>query len=325
MAEKQGAIGSNQTTIIFTSARMNPPTPGHLLLIQRLIQEAIRQSVEDVYIILSKSNSDNENPIDCTSKIELLSESGMKNMTSELKLQMISALPENEDKPEISQNINMIQVHYRCVLPHQPSPFSQIGSIINEYKVSGKSDLNLFMIVGDDRANTVDSVADQYLFKDEHIHSINCLVLARENMSQYKSMSCVVINSLDISTIHPSAFSASFIRKVVKCGLHHKFIEIYDPYLSHDKINQLYEEILNGLSKPGPKKGSEKEIPVKYMYPIIRDTEYFNQLILEKASKTPRKTKKNTITPHKSKSVKGKTAKRKSEVISSDEEEEEDS
>ena len=62
----------NNNTIIFTIARMNPPTPGHLLLIQKLIEEAIKQNVPKVYIILSKTNDNNENPIDCQEKINIL-------------------------------------------------------------------------------------------------------------------------------------------------------------------------------------------------------------------------------------------------------------
>ena len=33
----------NDNTIVFTLARMNPPTPGHLYLIQRLIEEGINK------------------------------------------------------------------------------------------------------------------------------------------------------------------------------------------------------------------------------------------------------------------------------------------
>ena len=44
-----------ERTIIFTIARMNPPTPGHLLLIKTLTTEAIERDVNDVFIILSKT------------------------------------------------------------------------------------------------------------------------------------------------------------------------------------------------------------------------------------------------------------------------------
>ena len=49
----------NLNTIIFTIARMNPPTPGHLSLITYLIKEAVRLNVPKVFLILSKTNNSN--------------------------------------------------------------------------------------------------------------------------------------------------------------------------------------------------------------------------------------------------------------------------
>ena len=59
-------------TVIFTLARMNPPTPGHLYLIERLIEEGIQKNANKVYVILSKTNDNNENPIPCSEKINIL-------------------------------------------------------------------------------------------------------------------------------------------------------------------------------------------------------------------------------------------------------------
>jgi hypothetical protein len=83
---------NNDNTIIFTLARMNPPTPGHLFLIQQLIQEAISKGVEEVFIILSKSNSDDENPIPCFEKINVLGNANdiTKTMIHSLKKQIQS-------------------------------------------------------------------------------------------------------------------------------------------------------------------------------------------------------------------------------------------
>ena len=59
-------------TIIFTMSRMNPPTPGHLFLIQKLIEEGVKYNVDKVYVILSKTNDNNEDPISCENKIDVL-------------------------------------------------------------------------------------------------------------------------------------------------------------------------------------------------------------------------------------------------------------
>ena len=64
---------STDNAIIFTIARMNPPTPGHLNnIIRPLIEEAFARNVSKVYVFLSKSNTDIENPIECTKKILVL-------------------------------------------------------------------------------------------------------------------------------------------------------------------------------------------------------------------------------------------------------------
>lgn len=93
-------------TIIFTIARMNPPTPGHLFLVQKLIDKAIALNVDEVYIILSKSNDDNENPILCEEKQIMLGkiDDVSKTMINALKQRMIAetpSLPKNNDKSKI--------------------------------------------------------------------------------------------------------------------------------------------------------------------------------------------------------------------------------
>jgi hypothetical protein len=60
---------NNENAIIFTLARMNTPTPGHLLLVKELINYAISKNVEQVYIILSKTNNNSDKvPMPCKTK-----------------------------------------------------------------------------------------------------------------------------------------------------------------------------------------------------------------------------------------------------------------
>jgi hypothetical protein len=42
-------------TFIFSFVRMNPPTPGHLVLIKNLIDKAVELGSEKAYIITSSS------------------------------------------------------------------------------------------------------------------------------------------------------------------------------------------------------------------------------------------------------------------------------
>lgn len=88
-----------------------------------------------------------------------------------------------------------------------------------------------------------------------------------------------------------SAFSASFVRKLVKLGMKDKFDDVYKPYLTQEKINHLYEIISQGLSKPDPKVKSSKAKPPKYTYPIIKGDEQYNAKMEENELKASKRVK----------------------------------
>lgn len=299
----------NNNTIIFTISRMNPPTPGHLLLIQKLIEEAIRKNVQKVFVILSKTNDNNENPIDCQEKINILGENiaPMNNMVLGLKNKMKSELERQElDNENTRSKIDRIEVIFLCVRPDQLSPIFPLYDIVRQH--SNIPDLNLFMIVGDDRADFLDTIADSFLFKNENINSVDGQILEREDMDAFKRLSPEELTEIDISEVPISAFSASFVRKLVKLGMKDKFDDVYKPYLTQDKIDHLYEIISGGLSKPDPKVKSAKAKPPKYIYPIVRGDVQFNEIMRIISEKADKKTEK---TP-KTKTKKGGKNKRKS-------------
>jgi nicotinic acid mononucleotide adenylyltransferase len=275
---------------------MNPPTPGHLLLIKKLIEEAIRQNVPKVYVILSKTNDNNENPIDCQEKINILGENvdAMNNMVIGLKNQMKIELERQELEPVILENtrskIDRIEVIFLCVRPDQLSPIFPLYDIVGSY--SEIPNLNLFMIVGDDRADFLDTIADSFLFKNKNINSVNGQILAREDMDAFKRLSPEELSRIAIEEMPVSAFSASFVRKLVKLGMKDKFDDVYKLYLTQDKINHLYEIISEGLSKPEPKAKGSAVKPPKYTYPIVRGDEQFNEVLENKEIKSKAKIKK---------------------------------
>lgn len=59
-------------TIIYTVARMNPPTLGHVYLIENMMEEALRQNVKKIHIILSSKVDSKKNPLDPYDKKYLL-------------------------------------------------------------------------------------------------------------------------------------------------------------------------------------------------------------------------------------------------------------
>ena len=298
---EESTLKSNDNTIIFTISRMNPPTPGHLLLIQKLIEEAIRQNVEKVFVILSKTTDNIQNPIACQEKINILAENLGPNMVVGLKNQMKMELERQELEPSVLENnkskIDSIEVIFLCVGQDQLTPIDPLVDIIRNYFRT--ENLNLFMIIGDDRAEFLDTIANIFLFQNEIINSVDGQILAREDMDSFKGLSNDDLSKLDISTVPISAFSASFVRKLVKQGLKDKFDDVYRHYLTPDKIDHLYKKIADGLlkteseskkeseskanakAKPAPIEKAKVSVvkPPKYTYPIVRGDEQFNEIM----------------------------------------------
>ena len=268
----------NDNTIFFTVARMNPPTPGHLYVISELIKEALNKNIDHVYVILSKTNDNNENPIPCSEKINILGadKTTIDSMTYSLIREMISEVQndtnisdvEKEEKIQKLNNMNVISI---CV-PDVPraTPFTVIGQLI--YSLKNVQDINLFVVIGDDRGDIVDSIADIYFYKKDNVVSIDKKILGRSNMGTYKNLSPEQLATIDIKSMPVgSSFSGSFVRKLVKYDLKDKFNEIYTRYLDQTKIDELYNSIKNGLELPVNKKRETAPKPIKYTYPLIKD------------------------------------------------------
>jgi nicotinic acid mononucleotide adenylyltransferase len=281
---------NNDNTIIFTLARMNPPTPGHLYLILRLIEEALKKNINDVYVILSKTNDNNENPISCPEKINVLGEYNdiTKTMINSQKGIMID---QAEDQ-EIKNKIQTIKVHTICVPDTKgATPFTPINDILESKK--DIPDLNLFLIIGDDRQNMLDSITDFVFKKWDNVKSVDGIVLPREEMTQYKELTKdpEKLNSLNISDVPLNAMSASFVRNIVKNRRQDKFNELYSPFLEESKIPILYQAILNGIENlPANKKPDSPAQPLKYNYPMIKSE--FQKRKLDESEITMSKSKK---------------------------------
>ena len=62
---------NNSNTLVFTVARMNPPTPGHLELIREMLTMAKNKGIKQVYIFLSEKQGAKD-PISCADKATAL-------------------------------------------------------------------------------------------------------------------------------------------------------------------------------------------------------------------------------------------------------------
>jgi len=65
-------IPDKKYDIIFTIGRMNPPTTGHIGLINKMKEMAKMNGLKDIFIILSHSHDNSKNPLSCNTKREFL-------------------------------------------------------------------------------------------------------------------------------------------------------------------------------------------------------------------------------------------------------------
>lgn len=304
---------SNDNTIIFTLARMNPPTPGHLFLIRRLIEEGLYKNVNNVYVILSKTNDNNENPISCQEKMNVLGDPHdpiRKTMINVEKQNMI----QNETNPEIKQKIKNINVNVICVPDiKRATPFTPLIEIINSK--TDVNNINLILVIGEDRQNLLDSLT-QFFLKWDNIHSIDGIILPREEMNEYKELSKhpEKLNSINAANIPTNALSASFVRNIVKNHKKELFVELYKSYLDVSQIEKLYTDILNGIKLlPDNKKKDVPPTPLKYTYPVTKKSFELNTSTpLTNARSNTRKRKKIGGTKRNNRKIKRrKTKKRK--------------
>jgi nicotinic acid mononucleotide adenylyltransferase len=217
---------------------MNPTTPGHLFLIQKLIEEAISKNVDHVYIILSKRNYDEE-----TLNILGNTDDITKTMIRKIKEKIL----EQTADPELKTKIYDIIVITMCVPDvKDATPFTPIIDIVKG--MSSIPDINLLLIIGEDDKNILDSITE-FFVNLENVNSISGKILERKEMSDYKEKSAnqEMLNTIVMSEVPINAISGSFVRNIVKNYRRDKFFELYLPYFDESTITVLYYKMLERI------------------------------------------------------------------------------
>ena len=147
---------NTENTIIFTIARMNPPTQGHILLIETMIETAIKNNVNQINIILSSTVDSEKNPIECEEKRKIL----YNNALNVAKQNSIKKTPEN------SSQINNMKIEIICLNDQETNSITNYYSkspIISKikyilYKLYGfpRQNLRMILVIGKDRENDFD-------------------------------------------------------------------------------------------------------------------------------------------------------------------------
>jgi hypothetical protein len=330
-------------TFIFSFVRMNPPTPGHLVVIKTLIDKAIELGSEKAYIVTS-SSVDGKNPLPCSRETlpkpktkadgtiidqmltsDLVYKSSiLQEMIASYKRQLIDAEPVEEEavaslepetgfEKEVSKT-DLVGGNRRSqianldviVLCSTGSPFGFIYNIIKKDFIDrGISKINMFFIVGRDRADFLDTIVDNFKTKD-YVNSIDGEILGREGMNELKTSG---LGERSIEDIDPSAYSASFIRGLVKNGQREEFNQVYSSYLPPEDIQKMFETIQIGIRMKSPASKDEDENP---------QSRYFDGKLLPiviklggSRRKTYKKTRRTRKSFRKTRKVKSRSKKRR--------------
>jgi hypothetical protein len=211
-------------------------------------------------------------------------------MVASYKRHLIEHEPIEGPRRAQIENLNVI------VLCSTGSPFGFINSLIEKDFLNIRiPKINMFFIVGRDRADFLDKIVDNYrkpIYK--FVNSIDGEILDREGMNDLKTSG---LGQRSIEDIDPSAYSASFIRGLVKNGQREEFNQVYSRYLPPEDIQKMFETIQIGIQMKVPASKEEGEDPEsKYfdrgLLPIIIESGGSRRRRKSRKNKTRRKTRK---------------------------------
>jgi nicotinic acid mononucleotide adenylyltransferase len=98
----------NQNTeniIFFTIGRMNPPTPGHMLLIRTMMEGALQKGLTQINLILSATTDNKKNPLSCEEKRYFILNFMIHHLKELMKI----------EQPQMAEKIDEIQVKIICM------------------------------------------------------------------------------------------------------------------------------------------------------------------------------------------------------------------
>jgi len=143
----------DNNVLVFTIGRMNPPTPGHMLLIEKLIQRAATLGQNKIGIILSHSQDIPKNPLYCNEKRKIL----LSGMIQSLKEQMKNKTYLPAITPE---SIDRVEPLIICMDDQTPEEFGKhpiiksLTLLLTNYGYPENRVDRAVLIIGEDRAKS---------------------------------------------------------------------------------------------------------------------------------------------------------------------------
>ena len=144
------------TQWIFTIGRMNPPTSGHQGLIRKMMEEALKEGLDRVYVVLSSTVDKKSNPLSCEKKKELLL-GDVSNVVADLKRKWIA------EKGEEAEKIRNCQVRVVCMDEPEIVSSEKYGTnpilkclyyILDRLEEGGREMDKTTLFVGEDRMDS---------------------------------------------------------------------------------------------------------------------------------------------------------------------------
>ena len=226
---------NNENEIIFTIGRMNPPTPGHVALIETLIKTALSKGLSQINIILSHSVDNVKNPLECEEKRMILYSGIIDTLKEKL----------SQEEPTKADKIKSMVVEIICMDDETPEAFGNnpimksVEYILTLYGYP-REGLTMYLIIGEDRKNGYKFIGDGLSKKSPPVGFDDSIVLPRSE----------------------SAMSATYIRGLATSGT----ADDKQTFLSHyaeigipeQQAEYIYDQIRDNIEPPAKKAKTEK-------------------------------------------------------------------
>lgn len=256
---------------IFTIARMNPPTIGHLNLLKTMMDYAITIGNSTIHIILS-STKDKKNPLDCSRKKELLEAKGMINKLKEdSKYKSISVKIYCMNEP-VKDCGNHVILKHVCNIRKQESPDKFVLFI-------GTDRLGNYKFIGTSLSKGPKSIG----FEEVEVPRANDEEGLKANNISNVSM---------VNSIQEYHVSASLLRELVVKDKKDIFVGlVMRSGLSESDSSDLFDELRVLLSTPVRKTAAPKKPRKSVKRPPPSNSSSNSNSNLNKKSKTNKKLK----------------------------------
>jgi len=217
-----------ENTIFLTIGRMNPPTSGHMLLIRSMMEESLKQHINQINLILSATIDNKKNPLSCEEKRFFILNFMIHHLKELLKI----------EQPERVKQIDELQVKIICMDDVVNPDYGKhpilksIQYILQDLYGYPRENIKMVLFIGEDRINDYDWIKKTLVERNPSV--------------------TMEIKGLDRPE---GAMSATYIRQLALQGNLTQFrLEMEKTGLDETSILKLYQEIRENLTASLPKK-----------------------------------------------------------------------